>query len=169
MASTNPISMPRGRQALGLLGWLALCYGAAALGGLFTASSVQDWYPSLARPAWTPPSWLFGPVWTVLYGLMAVAAWLVWRGRGWGGARGPLGLFLLQLVLNVLWSLVFFGLRLPGAAFAEIVLLWLAILVTMIAFWRIRGLAGGLLLPYLLWVSFAAALNFALWRMNLGS
>lgn len=155
--------MSTGRQVAGLVGWLVLTFAAAAVGSYFTASSVGDWYRTLSRPPWTPPSWVFGPVWTVLYALMAVAAWLVWRQQGWAGARVALGLYLLQLALNVGWSLVFFGLRLPGAAAAEIVVLWLAIVATMAAFWRRSPAAGWLLLPYLLWVSFATALNWSIW------
>lgn len=120
----------------------------------------------MAKPCFTPPGWVFGPVWTILYIMMAVAAWLVWRDRGFGGARLALGLFVLQLLLNGLWSFIFFGLKLPGLAFGEIVILWLAVLGMLTAFWRLAPAAGLLLLPYWLWVSFAAVLNFALWRMN---
>jgi tryptophan-rich sensory protein len=159
--------MTSGRSALGLAGWLAASFAAAGLGGIATASSVADWYPTLAKPAWTPPSWLFGPVWTVLYASMAVAAWTVWKkAGGFGGARGALLLHLLQLVLNGAWSWLFFGMRRPGLAAVEIAVLWLAVLATTVAFARRSPLAGGLMVPYLLWVTFASALNVAIWRLN---
>lgn len=153
------------RSFLFFLLFLALAFGAAAFGTLFPPGG---WYQSLAKPAWNPPSWIFGPVWTTLYFLMAVAAWLVWRTAGWSGRGGTaLAVFLGQLVLNGMWSWLFFGLYRPGWAFAEILLLWIAILATIVLFWRIRPLAGALLLPYLAWVSFAAVLNGTLWRMNI--
>jgi translocator protein len=147
----------------GLLAWLLLCYAAAGFGSLFAPG---EWYVSLTKPAWTPPAWLFAPVWTLLYAMMAVAAWLVWTARGFAGARIALSLFITQLVLNAGWSWLFFGLRRPGIAAIEIGLLWIAILATLIAFWRLRRVAAVLLLPYLGWVSFAAALNIAIWRLN---
>ena len=118
-----------------------------------------------SRP-WNPPGWIFGPVWTALYAMMAVAAWLVWRHGGFASQRCPLGLFLVQLALNAVWTPLFFGLHSPGLAFAEIVLLWLAIVATLTAFGRVNRAAGWLLVPYLVWVSFAAILNFTLWRLN---
>jgi benzodiazapine receptor len=148
---------------LGLLGWLLLCFAAAAVGGLFPPG---EWYAQLAKPAWNPPSWIFGPVWTALYAMMAVAAWLVWREDGFRARARPLGLFLLQLTLNAAWSPLFFGLKSPALAFVVIVLLWLAILATLQAFWRANRISGALLLPYLGWVTFAAVLNFTLWRLN---
>jgi tryptophan-rich sensory protein len=154
------------RQIAGLLVALVVCYSAAALGGIFTSSSVSTWYQTLQKPPFSPPNWVFGPVWTVLYGTMAVAAWLVWRGTATGEARLPLLLFAVQLCLNVAWSAVFFGLRQPGWAFLEICLLWVAIGVTLALFVRISPLAGWLMAPYLLWVSFAAVLNLSLWLLN---
>lgn len=148
----------------GLVGWLALCFAAAAAGGL--ATDTGAWFDALRKPPWNPPNWVFSPVWTTLYALMAVAAWLVWKRRGFGAASTALALFLVQLALNVAWSFLFFAAQSPGLAFAEIVVLWAAILATVVAFWRIRPLAGALLLPYLAWVTFAAALNFAIWRLN---
>lgn len=153
------------RQLLGLAGWLFLSFAAAAVGGIASASA-GDFYTSLNRPTWAPPPWLFGPVWTVLYLLIGIAAWLVWRARGFAGARTALALFLLQLALNSLWTWLFFAWRQGALAFAEILVLWFLILATAIAFWRIRALAGALLLPYLLWVGFAAALTWAVWRAN---
>jgi benzodiazapine receptor len=147
------------------VGWLAICFVAATLGGVASASA-PAFYRELVRPAWAPPGWVFGPVWTVLYLLMGVAAWLVWRERRFGGARTALGLFLVQLVANALWSWLFFAWQLGALATLEILVLWGLILATTVAFWRVRPLAGALLLPYLAWVSFASALCFAIWRAN---
>lgn len=143
--------------------FLGASFAAAALGGVTTAGSVRDWYPTIAKPSWNPPSWIFGPVWTALYAMIAVAAWLVWRRVGWGGA---LVWFALQLALNATWSPVFFGLHRIGLALVNIILLWVAIAGTTVAFWRVVPVAGILFVPYLAWVSFAAALNFAIWRLN---
>jgi len=153
------------RQALGLLGWAVLCYTAAAVGALASVRA-GSFYAALSQPGWAPPGEVFAPVWTVLYGLMALAAWLVWRARGFAGARAPLGLFIVQLALNALWTWLFFAWRLGGLAFAEILLLLALIAATTVAFWRIRALAGALLLPYLAWVAFAAALTWATWQRN---
>jgi len=122
-----------------------------------------EWYRSLNKPSWTPPPWVFGPAWTFLYLSMAVAAWGVWRRAGWSS---PLHWWLAQLVLNAVWTPLFFGLRQPGLAFAEIALLWLAVAISTAKFFPVVRWAGALMVPYLLWVTFAAALNFALWRMN---
>lgn len=151
---------------VGLAMWVAICFAAAAVGARFTNPEIAGWYSSIEKPSWTPPNWLFGPVWTTLYLMMAIAAWLVWRRDGFAGAALPLSLFGLQLLLNALWSILFFGLHRPGAAFVEIVLLWLAILSTALLFWRASAWAALLLLPYLLWVTFAALLNFSIWRLN---
>lgn len=154
------------RQLAGLAAFVVVCFAAAAVGGALTASSVGDWYRTLAKPSWNPPDWLFGPVWSGLYLLMAVSAWLVWRRGGWRASRGAFALFALQLALNVGWSAVFFGLRRPGLAVLEVLLLWLTILATIIAFWPKSRPAVLLLLPYLAWTSFAALLNWTIWRMN---
>ncbi len=151
------------RSSVGLVGWLLLSFSAAALGGLFMPG---EWYAGLKKPSWNPPSWIFGPGWTTLYTMMAVAAWLVWKRGGFPRQRKALTLFLLQLFFNALWSPLFFGLHRPGLAFMDIVLLWLALLATVVAFWKARLLAGVLLVPYLAWVSFAGVLNFTLWRLN---
>ena len=158
-------SLSRQKQVMGFAGWLVVCFVAAAIGG---AASVQagPFYTQLVRPGWAPPASLFGPVWTALYALMAIAAWLVWRVNGFRAARRALTLFLVQLALNALWSWLFFGWHRGGLAFADIVLLWALIVATVIAFWRIRPWAGALLLPYLLWVSFASALNYSVWQLN---
>ncbi len=154
------------RQLAWLIGFIAICLIAAGLGATVTATSVGGWYQTLAKPRWNPPDWLFGPVWTALYLLMAVAGWLVWRRGGWTPARGPLGLFGLQLALNVGWSAIFFGLRSPGLAFLEIVVLWLSIAATVIAFGKKSAMAASLLVPYLAWTAFAGVLNLAIWRLN---
>ena len=153
------------RQLVALLICLGVCFGAAGIGSLFTNMSVTTWYPTLITPEWTPPKWVFGPVWSTLYAMMAVAAWLVWR-RGGEEAQSGLRLFAVQLALNVLWSVLFFGLRQPGVAFAEIILLWVAIGATARLFGRISSPAGLLFVPYFVWVGFAAILNFAIWRLN---
>jgi len=151
------------RSVLGLVGWLLVSFAAAWIG---SRSMPGAWYASLVRPSWTPPSALFAPVWTLLYTLMGVAAWTVWRKAGFGGAGAALALFVVQLALNALWSYLFFGQHRPDLAFLDIVALWLAILAVIGLFWRVDRSAGALLLPYLAWVGFAACLNFALWQMN---
>jgi tryptophan-rich sensory protein len=152
-------------QIIGLVGWLFVSFVAAAIGG---AASIHagPFYMQLARPAWAPPPFLFGPVWTVLYVLMGIAAWLVWRVGGFHAARSALTLFLAQLACNALWSWLFFGWHRGGLAFADILVLWTLIVATLVAFWRIKPLAGVLLVPYLLWVSFASALNYSVWQLN---
>jgi benzodiazapine receptor len=157
--------MRRQKQFAGLVAWLIGSFIAAGIGG---AASVQAgaFYAQIARPDWAPPSWVFGPVWTVLYALMGIAAWLVWRVGGFRTARSALTMFIAQLALNALWSWLFFGWQRADLAFADIVLLWALILATSIAFWKIRPLAGALLIPYLLWVSFAGALNYSIWQLN---
>lgn len=156
----------RARKATALLVALLLCYGAAAVGGLFGTGGDSSWYADLAKPSWTPPSWVFGPVWTLLYGMMAVSVWLVWLQRHQRPCAAPMVVFAVQLAFNAAWTPLFFGLHRPGVAFADIVLLWLALMATLYLFLRQRAMAGFLLVPYLLWVSFAGALNFAIWRLN---
>jgi benzodiazapine receptor len=141
--------------------------GAGFVGSIFTARTVSTWYLTLRKPAWTPPSGVFAPVWISLYALMGVAAFLVWKkGPGHAGVKAALILFLVQLVLNAGWSAAFFGMRSPPAGVVVIVLLWIAILATLIAFARVSRGAGLLLLPYLAWVSFAAALNWSIYVLN---
>lgn len=153
-------------------GWFALVGWILLLLGLGTAAGVVfgpgEWYATLLKPTWNPPSWLFGPVWTLLYIAMAVALWLVRRERDVDDAlrRRAVALFAIQFLLNLSWTPLFFGLRSPGLAFVEICLLWIALLSTMLTFGRVRALAGYLLLPYLLWVSFALVLNGTIWLMN---
>jgi benzodiazapine receptor len=153
------------KQLAGLVGWLMTAFVAAALGGVASAQA-GPFYRELVRPAWAPPGWLFGPVWTLLYLLMGIAAWLVWRDGGFRKACLALSLFLVQLALNALWTWLFFAWRQGALAFGEILVLWLLILGTVFRFWRVRPLAGALLLPYLAWVTFASALCFAMWRLN---
>ena len=142
--------------------------GIVCLGAVATTPEIGGWYKTLAKPTWNPPDRVFGPVWTTLFVLMGIAAWLVWQRAGFMAATKPLSLFAVQLVLNVAWSWIFFGLHQPGWAFVEIVILWLAIVATTMAFFRCSKIAGWLLVPYLAWVSFASVLNFTIWRMNLG-
>ncbi|MEO5559929.1 MAG: TspO/MBR family protein [Dokdonella sp.] len=160
----SPYSTPR--QILGLVCSLVIAAVAAALGA-FASIDASSFYVQLHQPAWAPPAAVFGPVWSVLYFLMGVAAWLVWRVAGFRSARAALALFLLQLALNALWSWLFFAWHRGAIAFVDILLLWVLIVMTMVAFWRIKPLAGALLIPYLLWVSFASVLNYAVWQLNL--
>lgn len=156
----------RGRSLLMLLAFVILVAVASATASSVTLPQIGGWYAGLEKPWFNPPNWLFGPVWTALYAMMAIAGWLVWRERGLNGARSALALFGLQLALNILWSLIFFGLESPGAAFIEITALWAAVGATTVAFRRIKPLAGWLFVPYLLWVSYAAVLNGAVWWLN---
>ncbi len=151
------------RDLVGLLVWIVVSFAPGAVGGRFLPG---EWYRALDKPPWTPPGWVFGPAWTLLYLSMGVAAWLVWRERGWQRAALPLAVYGVQLVLNGLWSWLFFGLRRPDLALADIVALWAAIATTIVTFWGVRPLAGAILLPYLAWVSFATALNASIWRRN---
>jgi tryptophan-rich sensory protein len=156
-------SSPQRHPLIALLGWLGLCF-AASISGIVV--STTGWYEGLNKPSWNPPGWVFGPVWTALYVMMAVAAWRVWQRGGWKAQRLPLGLFLIQFLLNAMWSPLFFGMNRPDLAFAEILLLWCALAVTLVMFWRVRRSAGILLIPYLVWVTFAAVLNFTIWQLN---
>jgi len=155
------------RRLPGLFGWLLLAFAAAAVGGIGSADA-PEFYALLDLPAWAPPAWLFGPVWTTLYLMMGVASWLVWCEGGFAKARLPLLFYLVQLVVNSLWSWLFFAWRIGSLAFLEIVILWLLLVATLLLFWRTRRLAGLLLVPYLGWVSFASALAWTAWRMNPG-
>ncbi|MEC7695866.1 MAG: TspO/MBR family protein [Planctomycetota bacterium] len=153
-------------QALGLVISVVICFGAALLGNLATMPQIPTWYSGIAKPAWTPPDWVFGPVWSLLYAMMAVSAWLVWRKVGGKTTRVPLIWFGTQLVLNSLWSVLFFGMQKPAWSMVEVFFLWLAILMTIRAFWPLSRWASLLLVPYLLWVSFASILNVAIWQLN---
>jgi len=143
--------------------WLVLCFSAGAVGAQFTPGT---WYAGLAKPAWTPPGWVFAPVWTTLYLLMAVAAWLVTLNGEWRQRCLPLALFILQLAVNAAWSWLFFGLQRPGWALLNILMLWGLVSVTVVLFLNTRRVAGILLLPYWGWLTLAAALNAAIWRLN---
>jgi len=157
--------MTRRHKIIAFVVFVVVCYAAAAIGGLATAGSVSSWFQTLKRPSFQPPDWVFGPIWTLLYGLMAVAAWLVYLKVG-RLRSAPMMLFAIQLVLNVAWSVIFFGLHRPGLAVIDIALLLAAILATAIAFWRVSRPAGALMLPYLGWVMFASVLNVSIWRLN---
>jgi len=148
--------------------FIAVCLGAGGLGAIATTPEIDGWYRTLTKPTWNPPDSVFGPVWTTLFVLMGIAAWLVWKPNGFKAATVPLALFGVQLVLNVWWSWIFFGMHQPGWAFVEIVILWLATAATKVAFFRSSKIAGWLLVQYLAWVSFAAVLNFTIWRLNAG-
>jgi len=149
---------------------IVICQGAGFLGSLFTTPTVKsDWYINLNKPSFQPPDWIFGPVWGTLFLLMGISLYLVWNTQA-GDVKKPLllGIFLFQLILNIMWSYLFFYLKSPLWAFIEILILWIAILVTLIFFFRINKPAGLLLTPYLIWVAFAAVLNFYLWNLNQG-
>lgn len=163
---TMPAHRPTvGAQATALLVAFGITYAAAAVGALASVHA-RTFYAELITPEWAPPGWLFGPVWFVLYTLMAIAFWLVWRAAGFRTARLELSLFAVQLLANALWSWLFFAWRLGAVAFTEVLLLWVLILATAVAFWRLSRLAAALLAPYLTWVTFASALTWAIWRSN---
>ena len=173
MTSLNPASSRSGAPAhtiLALIGLLLLCYAVAGLGAVSTAPAIPTWYAALTKPGFNPPNSIFAPVWTALYGLMAIAAWLVWRTSSTGphaAARlSGLVLFFVQLVLNALWTPVFFSLHRLLPALIVILCLWIAILLTTLRFWKVDRFAGLLMLPYLAWVAFAAALNYQIYRLN---
>lgn len=159
--------MKRRPQVMGLLGWGVVTFAAAGVGAR-ASTSAANFYAALALPAWAPPASVFGPVWTLLYTMMALAAWLVWRERGWRNAQPALVLYLLQLAVNALWSWLFFGWKLGALAFVDILVLITLVCATIVAFARIHRGAAVMLLPYLAWISFASALNFAVWRGNPG-
>ncbi|WP_414660854.1 TspO/MBR family protein [Horticoccus sp. 23ND18S-11] len=154
------------RRYPALVVFLLVTFAAAAIGSTATFPNVSTWYPTLNKPSWTPPGWLFGPVWSCLYLAMAVAAWRVWRKSMIGNAAVTAWLYGLQLVLNALWSVLFFGLKQPGFALVDIVALWLLLLGLLVRFWRADRIAGALWTPYFLWVTFASGLNTAIWWLN---
>lgn len=154
-------------NVLKLIVAIGLSEFAGIIGAVFTTPSISTWYANIVRPEFSPPNWVFGPVWTTLYALMGIAAFLVWKkGLGRKDVKVALGIFVGQLVLNSLWSIIFFGLQSPGAAFIEIMVLWLAIVATIVTFAKISKPAAWLLVPYILWVSFAAFLNYSIWMLN---
>mgnify|MGYP005838745009 CR=1 FL=1 len=154
-------------EVLKLVISVVVCLLAGFIGSFFTTPSIPTWYATLKKPPFSPPNWLFAPVWTTLFVLMGISAFLVWR-RGLDDrlVRIALGIFGVQLILNILWSAMFFGLKSPLAGLIDISILWIAILLTIINFFKISQVASFLLIPYILWVSFAAFLNFSLWRLN---
>ncbi len=154
------------RKAWKLIVALGVSYLAAFVGSLFTATSVKGWYPVLQKPWFTPPAWLFGPVWAVLFTLIGISAYLVWREDSKKGTKAAMAAFDFQLGLNVIWSMLFFGLRSPLLAMIDIAALWLSIIITILLFWKISKAAAALLIPYILWVSFAAALNYGILALN---
>lgn len=156
--------MKEGKGLISLASWSLLVFATAAIGAL-ASRGAEDFYQRLQLPVWAPPASVFGPVWTVLYVLMALAAWLVWR-TGAEDRKRALALFVVQLAFNALWSWLFFGFRLGGLALVNIVVLWVLTFSALVAFWRIRSLAGAMLVPYLLWISFATILNLVVWRLN---
>ncbi|MCL4403898.1 tryptophan-rich sensory protein [Patescibacteria group bacterium] len=167
--------MRKGREIIGFAVCILIPLAAGAIGALFTTPAIPDWYAALAKPALTPPAWVFGPVWTLLYVLMGIAVFLVWRrGLGAPGAKGAVEIFFVQLVLNAAWSAVFFGstsltingFNNIGIAFIEIIFLWLSIIWTIFRFSKVSPPAAWLLAPYILWVSFAAYLNLAIYLLN---
>lgn len=157
---------PKASRWIWTLALLIAPFAVSAAGGALTFPEIKGWYAGLAKSPLNPPAWVFGPVWTALFAMMAAAGALVYRTAAPGQARGPLILHGLQLLFNLGWSFVFFTLHSPGGAFAEILALWGLILATLVSFWRVLPLAGALLIPYLLWVSFAAYLTFSVWRLN---
>jgi tryptophan-rich sensory protein len=164
----NQESQPYSKTSLvlGLAVSIVVCFSAAAIGGLATSSSVNGWFAGINKPSWNPPNWIFGPVWSTLYLMMSIAAWLVWKNSGIQNAKLALGWFVFQLLLNVLWSVLFFGLQQPGWAVIEIVGLWFSIVITIVLFLQHSKLAAALLVPYLLWVTFATYLNYSIWILN---
>lgn len=159
------IAFSKKKQALAFFGWVGLCFVASGLGAIASVQA-KSFYGELSQPSWAPPSSVFAPVWTALYLMMAIAAWQFWRSGGFAKNRNALFLFLGQLAVNAIWSWLFFAWQLGAWAFFDIVILWVLLVATIVAFWRVSVLAGALLIPYLLWVSFAAALNYSVWQLN---
>lgn len=145
---------------------ILIAQSAGIIGSVFTASSIPNWYQTIDKPIFNPPSWLFAPVWTVLYALMGIASYIVWLQRDIAGAKTALVFYGIQLFLNALWSILFFGFKNPALAFVEIIVLLITIIITTVLFWKINPWAGGLMIPYILWVSFATFLNFSIWQLN---
>jgi translocator protein len=165
LSMSTDTSMNKPRQIAGFVVSLLIVFGVALAGRFFTDLSVSSWYPTLIKPSWTPTGATIGAVWTILYTLMGIAAWIVWRGGAGIGQRPPM-IYAVQLLLNAGWSALFFGLRSPGLALFEIGVFWIAILMAAVAFWKVSKVAGAMMVPYLMWVSFAGGLNAMIWRMN---
>ncbi len=161
------IEMPgRLRQTVFLAGFILLCLAAGGAGAILTAPAIPSWYATISKPAWTPPNWIFRPVWTALYIMMGFSGWLVWRNKGAPRCKSTLVVWFVQLALNVLWSPLFFGLKAVGIALIDIYLLWLFIGRFLITSWGVSRPAAILFMPYWAWVSYASALNLAIWVMN---
>jgi len=155
-------------QVIGLIVCVVICFMVAAIGGYATTSSIDVWYAGITKPTWNPPNWIFGPVWSTLYLMMAISLWLVWRKSGITNAKFAIGIFAVQLVLNLLWSIIFFAMHQLGWALVEVIMLWSAIVLTIIVFHKHSKPAAYLLIPYLLWVTFASFLNYTIWSLNTG-
>jgi len=151
-----------------LLSSIIICQMAGIIGSVFTTPAITTWYANINKPSFNPPNWLFAPVWTTLFLLMGIALFLIWKkGLNRKDVKTAFSVFMFHLVLNTLWSILFFGLKSPFAAFIEIIFLWIFILISIILFFRISKIAAYLLIPYIFWVSFASVLNFAIWRLNI--
>lgn len=158
------------KDYLKLAASIVVCELAGIIGSIFTSPAIPTWYATLIKPSFQPPSWLFAPVWTILFILMGVAVFLVWRkGLEQRQVKIAIGVFIVQLILNTLWSIIFFGQQNPAGAFLEIIFLWIAIIATIFIFAKISRAAAWLLIPYILWVSFAGFLNYTIWQLNLGT
>jgi len=166
LRSNSITEVPRMADWIALIISFVICFVAAGVGGLLTSRAIEEWYRGLTKPSWNPPEWAFGPVWTVLYILMAISAWLVWEEGGFDEQLIPLAVFGVQLALNVIWSGVFFYKRMILGGLVEVVAFWFAILATIIAFWSASEIAALLLIPYIAWVSIASYLNYTIWRLN---
>ncbi len=165
-AINQPTAKSTGRLVIGLIISIIICFSAGGLGSLATSSSITGWYVEINKPTWNPPNWIFGPVWSTLFLMISVSAWLVWKSSGFEKAKLAFGVYAFHLLLNALWSIVFFGMQQMGWAFVEIVALWISIVATIVLFHRHSKLAAWLLIPYILWVSFASFLNYTIWQMN---
>jgi len=155
------------KTRLDLIAWVIICLAAGFIGSIFTMPAIPTWYAGINKPPFNPPNWIFGPVWTTLFILMGISAWLIWEKRFSNKeVRSAIMIFSAQLVLNMLWSIIFFGFKSPLLAFADIIVLWLLILAAILSFYRISRPAAWLLIPYILWVSFASVLNLSIWLLN---
>ena len=154
------------KSILPLLISILIVFSFGFIGSFFTTSSITTWYAFINKPLFSPPNWIFGPVWTLLYILMGISAFLIWKKRDNLKTKQALVFYGIQLILNALWSIIFFGMHNPGLALLEIIILWLFILITLIKFYKINKTAGLLFIPYLLWVSFASILNYVIWMLN---
>lgn len=154
-------------NVLKLIFSIVICEAAGVIGSIFTSPSIATWYKTIVKPSFNPPNWIFGPVWTILFALMGIALFLVWKNIGVNlMAKRAILLFAIQLILNILWSVAFFGMKSPLVGFVIIILLWIAILLTILSFYKVSNVAGWLLIPYILWVSFASILNLAIVLLN---